>query len=210
MSAPDFNELGLTGLALGLLADHAKRGVAGARTDLGGIMAVTDRRAVTVNGVVVGHATHARGTAATKVASVVDLGALLEFAGYRDPAAVTVPLDADGDNPHAVRVNVGLADWYIAEVKARALAGVPIPGVQVTETEPGPPQVRLVPVKAPEARAALVGAVLAEARGLLAIDPPAPMTAYVEVVSEPDDDAGTAWADAVDPWASDSPVWPTG
>lgn len=152
--------------AYDLLASRVADGVAESKRNLADSMAVTDRKAVVVpvdgEQVKVATVSYVSGRAGDVKARIEDLDAFIEWARQ--------------DNPDAVRMVPVVLPWFEQEALHRAQVGEVIPGIEMVETDPGKPYIRIQRDKSPEATAALVDAIFQEGvdgvRSLLAIEPP--------------------------------------
>ena len=166
----DPGALALRLTVLDLLKDRVAGGIAATKADAEQAMTVGDRKVVPVP----------TPAGPTKVATVTYVeGRSGGFtARFDDFAAFTKW--AQQNAPDAVSLQPVVAEWFITEAQGRALNGEVIPGIEVNETGPGKPYVRVQRDKSPEAAAALLdflfnspAEAVANFRSLLALEPPA-------------------------------------
>lgn len=164
----DMGALALRLAVFDLMKDRVAAGVADAKASAEQSMTVGDRKVVVVpteaGPAKVATVTYVEGRAGKVEARVTNLAEFAEWALQ--------------DNPTAVHMEPRVQDWFTAEALKRASQGEVIPGIEVDETEPGRPYVRVQRDKSPDAQAALMGFLfgpeaIANFRSLLALEPPA-------------------------------------
>lgn len=200
MSDNAANGLGISAAAIKMVTERLTGEYDDVREKLGKHLPVGGRWPVKANGTLVAVATHVKGKAGAPSAVVTNPAALIEFAAGGPVEADLIIGGVDstgpGDNRDAVQSTVTLAEWYVTEVKARALKGEVIPGVEVRDGRDGTPYVKVVLEDNDDARSALVAAVMTEVRGILDVPPPKVIEA--QPLAEPEHHPD--WGSETDPF----------